>query len=93
MKDLDPMLHNQLRLSIMSLLVANEEITFTFIVDKTNASRGNVSVQVSKLEETGYLKVNKSFVNKRSQTSMSITDKGLAAMDEYTRALKDYLKL
>ncbi len=93
MKDLDPMLHNQLRLSIMSLLVAHEEITFTYIVDKTGASRGNVSVQVSKLEEAGYLEVSKTFVDKKPQTSMRITDNGLRAMDEYTNALKEYLKL
>ncbi len=93
MKDLDPLLHNQLRLSIMSLLVANEEIAFTFIVDKTGASRGNVSVQVSKLEEAGYLEVEKSFVDKKPQTTMRITEKGLGAMDTYTHALKEYLNL
>lgn len=93
MKDLDPLLHNQLRLAIMSLLTANEEVTFTFIVDKTGATRGNVSVQVSKLEEVGYLKVKKTFQNKRPQTSMTITPSGLEAMDRYTKALKDYLNL
>ncbi len=93
MKDLDPLLHNQLRLAIMALLAANEEITFTFIVDKTEASRGNVSVQVSKLEEAGYLEVHKSFVDKKPQTSMTITKTGLEAMDTYTKALKEYLNL
>ncbi|TVQ49011.1 MAG: transcriptional regulator [Saprospirales bacterium] len=93
MKDLDPLLHNQLRLAIMSLLVANEHISFNFILEKTGASRGNVSVQISKLEKAGYLKVKKSFVNKKPLTTMNITSEGLDAMDNYTKALKDYLDI
>ena len=93
MKDLDPLLHNQLRLTIMSLLVANEQISFNFILEKTEASRGNVSVQISKLEKAGYLKVKKSFVNKKPLTTMTITSDGLDAMDNYTKALKDYLNI
>lgn len=93
MKNLDPLLHNQLRLSIMSLLTTHEEITFTFIVEKTEATRGNVSVQVSKLEEAGYLSVKKEFKERRPQTSMSITKTGLKAMDIYTKTLKEYLNL
>ena len=93
MRDLDPLLHNQLRLAIMSLLIANEVITFSFIVDSCNASRGNVSVQISKLEEASYINVNKSFRNKKPLTSIKITKKGLKAMDDYTQALKNYLNL
>ncbi len=93
MKDLDPLLHNQLRLSIMSLLVANDEITFTYVVEKTGASRGNISVQISKLEEASYLTVSKEFVDKKPQTSMRITKKGLEAMDTYTLTLKEYLNI
>lgn len=93
MKELDPLLHNQLRLSIMSLLVQNELVTFTHIVDKTGASRGNVSVQLTNLEEAGYLEVNKTFVGKKPQTSASITPSGMKAMKEYTEALKTYLDL
>ena len=93
MKDLDPLLHNQLRLSIMSLLVQNDSVTFTHIVDKTGASRGNVSVQLTNLEESGYLEMNKKFVGKKPQTSASITPAGMMAMKEYTEALKSYLNL
>ena len=93
MKDLDPLLHNQLRLAIMSLLATHEEITFTFIVDKTGATRGNISVQISKLEEAGYLSVKKEFIDRRPHTSMSITEGGLQAMDIYTKTLKEYLNL
>lgn len=93
MKDLDPLLHNQLRLAIMSLLIAHEQASFNFILDKTEASRGNVSVQISKLEEAGYVEVNKSFVDKKPLTTIKITPKGLDAMDTYTLALKEYLNL
>lgn len=93
MKELDPLLHNQLRLSIMSLLTASEQISFNYILEQTEASRGNVSVQISKLEEAGYLEVSKSFIKKRPLTTMKITRKGLDAMDAYTSALKDYLNI
>lgn len=93
MKELDPLLHNQLRLAIMSLLTANEQISFNYILEQTEASRGNVSVQISKLEEAGYLEVSKSFIKKRPLTTMKITRKGLDAMDAYTSALKDYLNI
>lgn len=93
MKDLDPLLHNQLRLAIMSLAIANEEISFSFIVDACKASRGNVSIQISKLEGAGYIQVKKSFLNKKPLTCIIITKKGLKAMDDYTNALKNYLNL
>lgn len=93
MKDLDPILHNQLRLAIMALLIANEEITFSYIVEQTNATRGNVSVQISKLEEAGYVTVIKQFVDKKPQTSLKITKAGISAMDTYTLTLKEYLNL
>lgn len=93
MKDLDPLLHSRLRLAIMSLLITNEEVTFPYIVEKTEASRGNVSVQITNLEEAGYLDVTKSFEDKKPKTTLTITKKGEKAMEEYTRALKDYLNL
>ncbi len=93
MKELDPLLHNQLRLSIMALLAQNESVTFSYIVDKTDASRGNVSVQLTNLEEAGYIEVQKKFVGKKPQTSASITSTGMQAMQEYTEALKSYLDL
>jgi len=93
MKELDPLLHNQLRLSIMALLAQNESVTFSYIVDKTGASRGNVSVQLTNLEEAGYIEVQKTFVGKKPQTSASITTSGMQAMQQYTEALKSYLNL
>lgn len=93
MKDLDPLLHSRLRLAIMSLLITNEEVTFPYVVEKTEASRGNVSVQITNLEEAGYLDVTKSFEDKKPKTTLTITKKGEKAMEEYTKALKDYLNL
>ncbi len=93
MKDLDPLLHSRLRLAIMSLLITNEEVTFPYVVEKTEASRGNVSVQITNLEEAGYLDVTKSFEDKKPKTTLTITKKGEEAMETYTKALKEYLNL
>lgn len=93
MKDLDPLLHSRLRLAIMSLLITNEEVTFPYVVEKTDASRGNVSVQITNLEEAGYLNVTKTFEDKKPKTTLTITKKGEAAMETYTKALKEYLNL
>ncbi|RYY23947.1 MAG: ArsR family transcriptional regulator, partial [Chitinophagaceae bacterium] len=67
-KDLDPILHSQLRLAIMSLLISVKEAEFTFIKEKTNASAGNLSVQVNKLKEAGYIEVIKQFKDNYPQT-------------------------
>lgn len=77
----------------MALLIANDEVTFPYVVEKTDASRGNVSVQITNLEEAGYLEVTKTFEDKKPKTTLQITEEGKAAMQEYTEALKDYLKL
>lgn len=90
---LDPLLHNQLRLSIMALLAQNESVSFSYIVEKTGASRGNISVQLTNLEGAGYIEIQKKFVGKKPQTSASITVTGMQAMQEYTEALKSYLDL
>jgi DNA-binding MarR family transcriptional regulator len=93
MKDLDPLLHNQLRLGIMALATQHESLSFSFIVDKTGASRGNVSVQITKLEQAGYVQVSKTFQGRKPLTSLNITEAGQAAMKHYTDALKSYLDL
>lgn len=89
--DLDPLLHSQLRLSIMSLLISVKEADFTFLQEKTEATSGNLSVQISKLEEAGYLEVTKSFKGKKPNTSCSITDKGIAAFEDYVNTLQQYI--
>ena len=90
-KELDPLLHSQLRLAIMSLLISVEEAEFTFIKEKTGATSGNLSVQVDKLKQAGYIEVNKSFRNNYPLTMCKVTPKGIEAFDSYVQALKQYL--
>ena len=91
-KDLDPLLHSQLRLAIVSLLMTSEEVDFNQIKDTTNATSGNISVQIRKLQDAGYIEVVKSFKNNYQNTSLSITKKGIKAFEDYVESLKQYLK-
>jgi DNA-binding transcriptional ArsR family regulator len=90
-KDLDPLLHNQLRLSIMSLLMNIESAEFSWLLEKTESTRGNLSVQISKLKDAGYIKVKKTFRNNYPLTSCKITRKGVDAFEKYVEAIKSYL--
>ena len=89
--DLDPLLHSQLRLAIISMLVSSEKVEFTHIKEETNAAAGNVSIQIKKLQEAGYIKVEKTFQNNYPKTLLSITDKGVKAFESYVDNLKKYL--
>ncbi|MEO5591677.1 MAG: transcriptional regulator [Chitinophagaceae bacterium] len=91
-KELDPILHSQLRLAVMSLLISVKEAEFTFIREKTNATAGNLSVQVNKLKEAGYIDVTKQFKDNYPQTVCKITPVGIAAFDEYVKNLQTYLR-
>ncbi|PVX50679.1 winged helix DNA-binding protein [Balneicella halophila] len=91
-KKLNPLLHSQLRLAIMSLLVSDEKAEFTYIKEVTKATAGNISVQIQKLEEAGYLTVKKTFKNNYPNTTAHLTPKGLNAFEEYVNALKEYIK-
>lgn len=90
-KDLDPILHSQLRLAVMSLLIGVKEAEFTFIKEKTKATAGNLSVQIQKLKDAGYIEVNKQFKENYPLTTCSITQKGIEAFELYVKALKGYL--
>lgn len=90
-KDLDPILHSQLRLAVMSLLISVKEAEFTFIKDKTNATAGNLSVQIQKLKEAGYIEVIKEFKDNYPNTTCKITPVGINAFEEYVKALQQYL--
>jgi DNA-binding transcriptional ArsR family regulator len=89
---LDPVLHNQLRLAVISLLVTVEEGDFTFLLEQTGATRGNLSVQITRLKEAGYIDVKKGFKENYPHTTCSITKKGLKAFEGYVEAIKSYLK-
>ena len=91
-KELYPILHSQLRLAVMSLLIGIKEAEFTFIREKTNATAGNLSVQVQKLKDAGYIEVVKQFKNNYPQTICKITPAGVAAFEAYVKALQGYLK-
>ena len=89
--DLDPLLHSQLRLAIISMLVASEKVEFTHIQNETQAAAGNISIQIKKLEDAGYIKVEKTFKNNYRNTVLSITDKGIKAFESYVNELKKYI--
>lgn len=90
-KDLDPILHSQLRLAVMSLLISVKEAEFTFLKEKTNATAGNLSVQIQKLKEAGYIDVVKQFKDNYPQTICKITPAGVKAFDVYVKNLQTYL--
>lgn len=90
-KELDPLLHSQLRLSIVSLLLSVEEADFVFIKEKTGATAGNLSVQIDKLNEAAYISVNKFIDGKKPRTVCKITKKGIEAFDLYVKALQSYI--
>ncbi|ALO14200.1 winged helix-turn-helix domain-containing protein [Salinivirga cyanobacteriivorans] len=91
-KDLDPILHSQLRLAVVSLLVKNAKMEFNDIKSETNATAGNLSVQLKKLEQAGYITITKSFKNNYPLTKAEITEKGLNAFDQYVKNIQQYLK-
>ena len=93
MKELDPLLHSQLRQAIVSLLLTVEEADFVWLKEKTEATSGNLSVQLDKLSEAGYISVRKEIVGKKPRTTCSLTPKGRDALNEYVRTLKEYLHI
>jgi DNA-binding transcriptional ArsR family regulator len=90
-KELDPILHSQLRLAIMSLLIGVKEAEFTFLKEKTNASAGNISVQINKLKDAGYIEVVKQFKENYPQTICKITRLGIDSFEQYVNALQSYM--
>ena len=90
---LDPLLHSELRLAIMSLLISADEAEFPYIKEQTGATAGNLSVQVEKLATAGYITIEKTFKGKRPCTICRITPAGLRAFEEYVQALKSYLEI
>ena len=91
-KDLDPLLHSQLRLSIMSLLISVKEADFSFLKEKTKATAGNLSVQITKLAEADYITITKTFKDNYPLTSCKITKKGILAFEKYVDAINVYIK-
>lgn len=90
-KDLDPLLHSQLRLAVVSLLVGVKDAEFTYLKEQTRATAGNLSAQLQKLKDAGYIEITKSFKDNYPLTSCRITKAGLAAFEEYVNNLKKYI--
>lgn len=92
LEELDPLLHSQLRLAIISLLIGVREAEFGFLREKTGATAGNLSVQIDKLKKAAYLSVEKSFRNNYPLTICKITPLGIAAFEKYVAVLKQYIE-
>jgi DNA-binding MarR family transcriptional regulator len=90
-QELDPLLHSQLRLAVMSLLISVADAEFVFIKEKTGATAGNLSVQIDKLSTAGYIKVDKSFKGKKPVTTCKVTKLGIKAFENYVKALQGYI--
>ncbi|MCM1505159.1 MAG: transcriptional regulator [Muribaculum sp.] len=93
MKELDPLLHSQLRLAVMSILMNVDKADFVYLKEKTDASAGNLSVQLDKLATSGYISMEKGFIGKKTRTVCQVTEQGRKAFEEYVEALKEYLNL
>lgn len=93
MKELNPLLHSQLRLAVMSILMSVDEADFVYLKEKTESTAGNLSVQLDKLSTAGYIAVNKGFLGKKPRTVCTITDTGRKAFEEYVDDLRQYLNL
>lgn len=91
LKELNPLLHSQLRLAVMSLLAGVKEADFSFLKEETNSTAGNLSVQLQKLKEADYIVIEKSFKNNYPQTTCKISNNGIKAFNEYVENLKEYL--
>lgn len=90
-KDLDPILHSQLRLAVVSLLIGVKEAEFVFLKEKTNSTAGNLSVQIQKLKDAGYIDVLKQYKDNYPQTICKIKPAGIAAFENYVKVLQSYL--
>ena len=88
---LDPILHSELRLAVMSILAGADEADFTYLKNQTGATSGNLSVQIDKLTTAGYITVEKGFKGRMPRTTCKITPAGQEAYKSYVEALKEYL--
>ncbi len=91
-KDLDPLLHSQVRLAIMSVLISVKSAEFNYLLETVKTSKGNLSFQLSKLKEAGYIKIEKSFRGNYPLTTCTIEEKGIDAYENYVTAITDYFK-
>lgn len=91
LKPLNPLLHSELRLAVISILISLREADFVYLRTQTGATAGNLSVQLDKLQQAGYITIEKGFSGKKPRTLCRITDEGVSAFEEYVTALKEYI--
>ena len=90
-KELDSLLHSPLRLAVMSILIGVESADFVYIKQQTGATSGNLSVQLDKLQSSGYISIEKGYKGKKPCTTCRVTQEGLSAFEKYVEALKGYI--
>lgn len=91
LKPLNPLLHSELRLAVISILISLREADFVYLRTQTGVTAGNLSVQLDKLQQAGYISIEKGFSGKKPRTLCRITDEGVSAFEEYVTALKEYI--
>ena len=91
--NLDSIIHSRVRLPIIILLLQSKTADFTYLKKEIGVSNGNLSTHLRKLEEAKYIEVQKSFENSKPKTTISLTDRGRDALNEYTKNLEEYLRL
>ena len=91
MRELNPLLHSQLRLAVVSILMNVDEADFVYLREKTDSTAGNLSVQLDKLSSSGYITVEKGFSGRKTRTVCRITASGRQAFEEYVDALREYI--
>ncbi len=89
-KELDPLLHSQVRLAIMTILLNVKSAEFSYLLENIETTKGNLSFQISKLKEAQYIQVKKSFRKNYPLTTLKITQKGISAYENYVEAISDY---
>jgi DNA-binding transcriptional ArsR family regulator len=91
-KDLDPLLHSQVRLAVMSILIGVKSAEFGFLLENIKTTKGNLSFQLNKLKEAGYIEILKSFRGNYPLTTCRISEKGIHAYEKYITAITEYFK-
>lgn len=91
-KDLDPLLHSQVRLAIMSILIGVKNAEFSYLLENIKTTKGNLSFQMNKLKEAGYIVVTKSFKGNYPLTTCEITENGIDAYETYVNSIDEYFK-
>jgi DNA-binding transcriptional ArsR family regulator len=89
--DLDPVVHGKMRLAILSLLSGVDQAEFTWLREKTGSTDGNLGAHLLKLEEAGYVAVDKRFVARKPVTLYRMTEVGRKALENYIASLKALL--